>query len=224
MREALAVAAFAALFRGPAGTPVTGAEPVRLEAARPPRSVGASVLRAISPSALAVTLPDGDHVNFWPARRLAAPPTPEPGSSPFLRERVTYRIAPGSLVGLIEFSAAWTDSREQTIPAGVYALVYAVQPAIKEHRGVSELRDVLVLVAAREFDASAGVDALVEASRRVSGTGHPAVLGLLPPSSAADRERVMRDERGRLVLEVRSGGIPMALILFGAKLPADTRV
>ncbi|MCA1581106.1 MAG: hypothetical protein LC796_06860 [Acidobacteria bacterium] len=38
-----------------------------------------------------------------------------------------------------------------------------------------------MLVAARELTAAAGVDTLVEASGRVSGTGHPAVLALRPP-------------------------------------------
>lgn len=97
MLEALAVAALATLLAGPAGAPVNRAEQVvRREAARPPRSTGAAAARAISPSALAVTLPDGSRARFWPARRLAAPPPPEEGSSPFLRERVSYRIAPGS--------------------------------------------------------------------------------------------------------------------------------
>ncbi len=117
---------------------------------------------------------------------------------------------------MIEFSGAWTDSKDQAISAGAYALVYAVQPAIKEHRGVSELRDVLVLVAAREFAASAGIDGLVEASRRVSGSGHPAVLALLPPPPAAGAPGVVREDAGRLILEVQTGGIPLALILVRA--------
>ncbi|MEP6767900.1 MAG: hypothetical protein ABJC61_04480 [Acidobacteriota bacterium] len=218
------MAALTALLAGPAGAPVSPSEQsVSLEVARPPRSTGGAAARAISASALAVTLPDGNRARFWPARSLAPPSPPEEGSSPFLRERVRYRIAPGSLVGVIDFSAAWTDSRVQAIPAGAYALVYAVQPAIKEHRGVSEIRDVLVLVPAHEFAVSAGVDSVVAASRRVAGTGHPAVLALLPPPSIPDPPRVVREDGGRLVLEVLAGGIPMALILSGAANPLQTR-
>ncbi|MEP6471907.1 MAG: hypothetical protein ABJC28_07805 [Acidobacteriota bacterium] len=172
---------------------------------------------SLEASGAAFTLPDGNRVTFWPARRIPPVAPPEPAASPFLRERVNYSIRTGAVVGVVAFSAPWTDARSQVIPAGTYALRYAIQPAMKEHRGVSAFRDVLVLVAPGD---STGTDlaALAGAGRRVSGTAHPAVMALLPAASSGAPPGFIFTP-GTLTLEVRAGRVPLVLGLGGPGAP-----
>lgn len=122
-------------------------------------------------------------------------------------------------MGLVAFAQEVRDSRGRAIPLGMYLLCYAVQPAIKEHRGTSEFRDMVLLLPAQEFPIPARPEAIVDASRRVSGTGHPAVLALVPAQMTGDFPRLTRTISGRLVLEVRSGGLVLGLDLSGGPQP-----
>jgi hypothetical protein len=46
---------------------------------------------------------------------------------------------------VIELATPWSDDKGQPVAAGLYTLRDAAQPLMKEHRGVSEFRDVLLL-------------------------------------------------------------------------------
>jgi hypothetical protein len=148
--------------------------------AAPPPSLSAPVRRSLSEQSVTAS-----RLRFWirrtaPRRR----PTPDAGSA-FSFQRSSYAIVPGTLIGAVEVLDVWTDARGQPIRPGVYTLRYALQPLTKDHHGVSAGRDFLVLVPAAR-DRSPAVrpdfDELVAASRLASGTGHPAIIALVPLS------------------------------------------
>lgn len=87
----------------------------------------------------------------------------------------------GTFLGQLQLAANWSDFRGQTILAGTYSLCYALQPHLKEHVGVDSIRDFAALVSFGRDDERPCEDWL-NASRRVSGTGHPAVLAMVPES------------------------------------------
>lgn len=201
---ALIAAAALALTGGP-----------RTERRSPPAN--AALRAAVEEKCIVMELPSGGALRVWPARRIRAAAAPAADESPVLRERVEYAIEPGSLVALASWESAWRDYRDQPIPAGVYELVYAIQPAIKDHRGVSEYRDVLLAVPLREGSRSGHGDLLqsISASLAASGTAHPAVLALFPALSRGQRPRVWSGPREAWILEFSAGGVAIALAVFG---------
>jgi hypothetical protein len=211
LRSAAALVAMAAFAAGP-----------RVE--RAPLPGDAAALRAaVARECVVLDLesPAGGRIRVWPARRIRAAPPPAPGEPGYMRERLAYSIEPGSLVAVASWDAGWRDYRDQPILAGTYALVYAIQPAIKEHRGVSDFRDVLLVVPARDAGGRLRLGDLprtVAASRRVSGTSHPAVVALFPSGRAGPLPRVTEGPRGTRILEVLAGGaggIPVGIAVSG---------
>lgn len=195
----------------------------RVERMSPPGGAPAPLRAAVSRECVVLDLesPAGATIRVWPARRIhaaAPPPADEPA---YMRERLTYAIEPGSLVAVASWDSGWHDYRGQPIPAGTYALLYAIQPAIKEHRGVSEYRDVLLVVPARDAGGllrSGDLPRTIAASRGVSGTSHPAVVALFPAGRAGPLPRVTEGPRGGRILEVLAGGaggIPVGIAVSG---------
>ena len=155
--------------------------------------------------------------DFWLRRSL--PRSAVDGrSSPVLGERANFNHLPsGLLVGFVRFNAAWRDYRDREIPAGLYAMRYALQPAIKEHRGVSAYRDFLVLTPA-ERDASLErrlAEVLAE-SVAYFGRGHPAVLALFPAPNQRELPSIARNELGEAMLAVRVGEETFGIVFSGA--------
>jgi len=198
----------------------------RVERVPPPAQAPPALRAAVARECVVLDLdgPAGGKIRVWPALRIrtAAPPAPEEPA--YMRERVAYAIEPGSLVGVATWDSGWRDYRDQPIPAGTYALLYAIQPAIKEHRGVSEFRDVLLVVPARDAAVPlhpGDLPRAVAASRGVSGTSHPAVMALFPAGRAGPLPRVTDGPRGGRILEVLAGGaggIPVGIAVSGKGL------
>jgi hypothetical protein len=214
MREGRA--GVAALIAAAALSLTPNREP-RTERVLPPPPANAALRAAVEGECVVVELPGGGTLRVWPARRIRAAAPRAPDESPFLRERVEYAIEPGSLVAVASWDSLWRDYKDQAIPAGVYSLVYAVQPAIKEHRGVSEFRDVLLAVPLSEGAPPGRRDLpqAVAASLRASGTSHPAVLALFPAGSAGRPARITNGPRDTLVLEFRAGKVAIGLAVSG---------
>lgn len=191
-----------------------GAVP-RLERIAPPPEVPATMRAAVGKIGIAMALPSGGISRVWPARRVdaAAPPTPDEPA--FQRERVRFPIEQGSLVAIVSLAAPWTDYRGQRISPGTYALVYAIQPSFKQHRGVSEFRDALLLVRPADALVSGDLATLVAASRVVSGTSHPAVAALFPVDRGAQLPRVSPRSDGGLTLEFLAGVFRVGLSVSG---------
>lgn len=199
---ALVTAALAA-----AATRVALSAAVPADLPRIPARLRAAVERESAPAAASIG--EGGALRFWPAKRIASAPA---GGSAFERTRVAYGFAPGAFVGVLEVSGpdGWTDAKGQRVAPGAYAAVYAIQPILKAHAGTTRIRDVLLLVA--PADARLPVDdpaRAAEASRRVAGSGHPAVVALATPGDPAPdgAERPFR-------LDVRTRSGPLALVIY----------
>jgi hypothetical protein len=187
----------------------------RTERTAVPAAVPPQIRAAVAKECIALELTLGGVLRVWPGRqvRTAAPPTPD--EPPLIRERVRFSIEPGSLVGLASWDSPWRDYRDQPIPAGTYALVYAIQPAFKQHRGVSEFRDALLLVRPPDALADHDLNRLVAASRVVSGTSHPAVAALFLVDPHEELPRVSQRSEGGLTLEFRAGAYRLGLAISG---------
>lgn len=135
-------------------------------------------------------------------------------------------LTPGSFLGVVHFPDQGADFRGQRIPAGYYTLRYALIPTDGNHLGVSANRDFLLLApvsADTQLDQALGFDALVNLSRKASGTGHPAVLSLDPPTETKIFPAAVRDDQGHWAVDVQLHGksgdgekdFPMAIVLVG---------
>ncbi|MGH9353018.1 MAG: hypothetical protein ACRD2G_12800 [Terriglobia bacterium] len=134
-------------------------------------------------------------------------------------------LSMGELVGVVNFPAAAKDFRGQAIKPGYYTLRYALIPQDGNHMGVSAYSDFLLLVtAANDANPSRNMtfDEVVKASRLATGTGHPGILMLDPPSQAANAAfpGAFQDDQGNWALEVKldTGGgqqLPFAIVLEG---------
>ncbi|HEX5482205.1 MAG TPA: hypothetical protein VFZ08_06220 [Terriglobia bacterium] len=134
----------------------------------------------------------------------------------------------GEFVGVINFPSANKDFRGQAIKPGYYTLRYGLIPQDGNHMGVSSYRDFLLLTPiAKDANPSQNLsfNDLVKGSRLTTGTGHPAVLMLDPPSqdSSAKTPSVAQDDQGNWALhvnlDVKAGGadkqLPFAVVLVG---------
>jgi hypothetical protein len=152
------------------------------------------------------------YVEIW--LRSTVPAGPNTGES-----SVTLPTIPaGALLGLLRFPAKGSDRRGQTIAAGVYTLRYGNYPVNGNHQGAAPQRDFLVLVPAaldKSVNAIADFDALMELSRKASGTPHPAVLSFWK-SDADQKPGFEKQGEKDWVLTTKLGDTLVSIILIGA--------
>jgi len=132
-------------------------------------------------------------------------------------EAIVFPIAQGTLVGILRFPATGADRRGQTIKPGVYTLRYSLQPVDGSHVGVAPQRDFLLLTPiGNDADPSAmpAFDALIQMSTKASGTPHPAVISIEPPSGSTF-PAITKEGDHDWVLNVKIGNLPVAIIVAG---------
>jgi hypothetical protein len=158
-----------------------------------------------------VSGPSGPWCEVWFAKSIPVGGKPSDDS-------VVFGIAQGSLIGVVRFPVKGADRRGQVIPAGVYTLRYSNFPADGAHQGAAPQRDfVLMVPAAADSDPAAKPDfaALVQMSKKASGTSHPGVLGLEPPPSGAAPGSLTKEGDHDWTLMVKSGDFTFSIILVG---------
>jgi hypothetical protein len=104
------------------------------------------------------------------------------------------QISPGTLLGTIRYLKQGGDYCGKPIPPGTYTMRYGLLPEDGAHLGVAPRRDFVVLSpAAVDRDAAArpGYEALVEMSRKASGTNHPAILFLTATKEGSPKQQVV---------------------------------
>jgi hypothetical protein len=140
---------------------------------------------------------------------------------------LTYAEVPATtILGAIRLPGALTDYRKQNVPAGVYTLRLAAQPATGDHADTAPYREFVLLCAAAD-DRRADrmeVKGLVETSTRIN-EDHPSVLVLFPATrDAAAEPKVVDKGKGHRVLFARLGAVsakgkkavlPLGLTLVG---------
>ncbi|MGI8746547.1 MAG: hypothetical protein ACR2NN_29020 [Bryobacteraceae bacterium] len=125
-------------------------------------------------------------------------------------------IPQGALLGVIRFDAQGQDRRGQGIKPGVYTLRYGLIPINGDHQGAAPQRDFLVLSPAamdKDLNATPAFDALMDMSRKASGTPHPAVLSFWKADS--DAPGLAKQGDADWVLQTKLGDVPVAVIVVG---------
>jgi hypothetical protein len=184
---------------------------MKTEAAGAPPAEAGPLAGALAKEGVKVLKEDGSVLcEMW----LAAA-EPSGGSA---EQNATWAAAPqGVLLGVARFPARHADRRGQQIKPGVYTLRYGLFPMNGDHQGVEPQRDFLVLSpAAADTDASAkpSFDALMNMSRKASGTPHPLVLSFWKEETALPTgvEAVGESDQ---VLHAQIGKATVSIIVVG---------
>jgi len=146
----------------------------------PPTELDPSITAKLQKSA--VQLLDGDKpvFEFWFAAELNL--TAKPASP----DNALDALKQATLLGVVSISKALQDYREDTLPAKVQTMRFALQPQDGNHLGTAEFLYFAVLVPAKldtKPDGIADYKALVKASSKETSTDHPVILSLRPASS-----------------------------------------
>lgn len=156
--------------------------------------VPAGVLQVLEPKGFRI-FPDTNSpaLEIWYRKEIPAQPKPPTSDA------VYDRLAESTLIGVLHSEKPFQDYRGQSIPAGFYTLRYALMPNDGNHLGVAPSRDFLLLIPMNSEpgpERSLKFQELVEASRKASGTKHPAPMSLVP---AEDNTDLRRDGEGNVV-------------------------
>jgi hypothetical protein len=178
----------------------------------PPPEAAAPVLATLNKAGTKIVADNGSaFVEIW--LRSTMPSGPNTGES-----SVTLpTIPPGALLGVLRFPANGSDRRGQTIAPGVYTLRYGNYPVNGNHQGVAPQRDFFLLVPAaldKSPDTISDFDALLELSRKASGTPHPAVLSFWK-ADADQKPGLEKQGEKDWVLTARLGDTAVSIILIG---------
>ncbi|MDZ4797317.1 MAG: hypothetical protein SGI92_04090 [Bryobacteraceae bacterium] len=142
-----------------------------------------------------------------------------PGGSASGAPNVTMPELPhGALMGVVRFPAKYMDRRGQSIQPGVYSMRFSFYPENGDHQGAAPQRDFLVLSPiANDKDpkATPAFDALMEMSRKASGTPHPLVLSMWKQDAAAFKPGVAAEGESDQALQLKVGETPIAVIVAG---------
>lgn len=185
----------------------------KVEAAEaPPSELAPAIAAELQPAGQKIIAPDGKvWCEVWFRKEVSA-------SAPSNESDVTWKtVPPGTLVGAIRFPNGGSDRRAQPVKAGVYTLRFSMFPINGDHQGVAPQRDFLVLSPAatdQALDPIAKFDDLMNLSRKVSGTPHPAVLSmwLIESDFTPGIEQMGEHD---WVLKAAVGDAKIALILVG---------
>jgi len=179
-------------------------------AGAPPSELAAPIAALIAKDGVKVTGPEGT-MEVWLTAKLPTGPTSTESS-------VTLPMIPsGAILGAARFTGKNGDRRAQTIKPGVYTLRYADFPINGDHQGVSPQRDFVVISpAAADTDPKppADFDALMNLSRKTTGTPHPAVLSIWKQDSDF-KPGLHKEGEADWVYHVKVGEVQIAMILIG---------
>ena len=176
----------------------------------PPGELGA-LKTAVESKSIKITDAAGKvYCELW----MRATPAPAGKST---EENVTMpEVIPGTFFAVIQFPAPAADRRGQTIKPGLYTLRYSNFPITGDHQGVAPQRDFFILSKlADDTDPGTPVkfDALMNLSRKGSGTTHPLVLSIWKPDTFA--AGFAKEGEHDWILQTKVGNLSMAIILIG---------
>ncbi|WP_321472426.1 hypothetical protein [uncultured Paludibaculum sp.] len=126
-------------------------------------------------------------------------------------------VGHGSLLGVVKYPVRASDRRGQGIKPGTYTMRYSYFPMNGDHQGVAPQRDFALLSpVAADTDAAAkpAFDALVEMSKKASGTPHPLVLSIWKEDKPVAPGIEAAGETDQ-VLHVNIGSTSVSIIVVG---------
>ena len=125
----------------------------------------------------------------------------------------------GSLMAVIKVEQIYSDRRGQTFKPGLYTMRYSYYPENGDHQGAAPQRDFLLLShAATDTDGTATpvFKDLVEQSKKVSSTPHPAVFSIWKEDPKFFKEGSLEKVgESDWVLMRKIGAVPVSLIIAG---------
>lgn len=195
-----------------AAAPLLAADWTVRPAGAPPGGLSEAVKAALPAEGLAVEAGGKVAAEFWIRREI------DKRDGGATKLGVEFASIPeGSLLGAVRFPEGFNDYKGDALPAGVYTLRYAVQPADGNHMGVSLHRDFVLLVPAADDPGAKplAVADLHAASRKATGTKHPAVLAVFPVAADAKPASVVLNELDQPLLVVQAGDARLGLVLKG---------
>jgi hypothetical protein len=184
-------------------------EEYKTEKAGPPPAAASSLVKA---EGVKVSAANGKTLcEIWMRNPI---PTGPKSTEPLL---TLPEIPHGAFLGVIHFPATYKDRRGQTIKAGMYTLRYSFYPQNGDHQGVAPQRDFLLLTPMSEdkdLESKPTFDALMEMSRKASGTPHPAVYSFWKEEEGFTPGIRQLGEHD-WVLYTELAGLKLAIILVG---------
>jgi hypothetical protein len=208
-----------------------GAEPtysIKEGKTEPPKELKPAVAVLLDDAAIQLLDDKGTLLcEVWFRKEVPAKATPEQ-----VKNGLTLREIPETtLLGALRVHKTLTDYRKQKIKEGVYTLRLAYQPADGDHMGTAPNNEFCLPVAADDDKDAALMKpkALQEASAKVAGGSHPAVLLLFPPKAKApDAAKLEKDDMDDWIVtrgvEVKAGEararIGLMLTLVGVSTAA----
>ena len=142
--------------------------------------------------------------------------TPAPSTKSTEANITMPEVVPGTFFAVIQFPAAAADRRGQPIKPGLYTLRSSNFPITGDHQGVAPQRDFFIVSKlADDMDPASPVkfEALMNISRKASGTTHPLVLSIWKPDTFA--AGFAREGEHDWILQTKVGILTMAIILIG---------
>lgn len=180
-------------------------------AGAPPADVAAPFAATLQKQGTKIIDPSGKTLSeIWLV--ATAPNGPKSGE-----ENVTLPNMPhGSLIGVIRFPAQYNDRRGQVVKPGIYTLRYSMFPISGDHQGIAPQRDFAVLTRiADDTDPKAApkYDALMDWSRKASGTPHPLVMSIWKADDPKDDFSASGETDW--VLQRKLGDVELAIVVVG---------
>ncbi len=179
-------------------------------AGAPPSEVAPAISQSLQKDGVKITNNGAAYCEIWLRSQKPTGGTAQEGQS-------LADVPQGSLLGVIRFDGKGQDRRGQGIKAGVYILRYGLIPVNGDHQGAAPQRDFVVMSPAAndtDLNATPTFDALMDMSRKASGTPHPAVLSLWKADSDF-QPGVSKQGESDWVLQTKLGDTPIALIVVG---------
>lgn len=177
----------------------------------PPSDLAPSIAQALQTTGTIITNNGKPYLQIW---LRTTKPTGATGSE---ESQTLTGVPQGALLGVLRFDTKGQDRRGQGIQPGVYTLRYSVMPINGDHQGAAPQRDFVLMVPAandKDLNAAPGFDALVEMSKKASGTPHPAVLSLYKADSDFAPGFAKQGDTD-WVLQAKLGDTPIGIILAG---------
>lgn len=176
----------------------------------PPAGIPAAYASLLDSKGYRVSKPSGPWCEVW--LRKSIPTGAKPSD-----QAIVFPIAQGTFLGIMRFPGSGSDRRDQTLKAGIYTMRYSNYKVDGAHQGVAPQRDFALLTPiANDPDPNAmpDWDKLVEMSR-TSGTAHPAVFSLEPPT-ATTFPSLKKEGENDWALAAKAGDLAIAIIVAGA--------
>ncbi|MBM3784304.1 MAG: hypothetical protein FJW30_08075 [Acidobacteria bacterium] len=205
MRNLFLILASAALL--------TAEEYKAMPAGAPPAELAAPIAGLLEKQGIQIVRDGKPLTEMWFRAEIPAPQPTTEGS-------LTMPNVPhGSLMGAIRILQTYSDRRGQTIKAGLYTMRYSYYPENGDHQGAAPQRDFLLLTPAGDDSSANAVSdfkALVEMSKKASGTPHPCVFSIRKEDPKFFKENhVEKEGEADWLLMRKLGGVPVTMVIAG---------